>query len=72
MHNCIILFRVYCQDRIGLEDENFIPPDPDKVIRTMVGKANSAAMIAGPDHPVLKDWKGTLELGMLFAAGGWA
>ncbi len=43
--------------------------DLDKVICAMVGKDNSAAMIADPDHPRLRDWKGTLELGMLFAAG---
>ncbi len=41
----------------------------DWVIRGMVGKDNSATMIAGPDHRGLKDWKGTLEPRMLFAAG---
>ncbi len=43
--------------------------DPDKVIRAMMGKDNSATMIAGPEHPRLKERKASIELGMLFAAG---
>lgn len=30
---------------------------------------NGSHIIAGPDHPVLRDWDGTPELGLVFAAG---
>jgi predicted ATPase len=39
------------------------------VICASIAKDSSAQMINGADHPRLKDWKGTIDLGTLLAAG---
>jgi len=41
----------------------------DQVICTRLNKDGSATIIPGNDHPQLKEWKGRIDIGSLFAAG---
>ena len=41
----------------------------EHIICARLNKDGAATIISGEDHPQLKDWKGRLDLGTLFAAG---
>jgi predicted ATPase len=41
----------------------------DQIICTRLKRDGAATVVAGRDHPQLKDWKGRVDLGALFAAG---
>jgi predicted ATPase len=39
------------------------------VLATRISKDGSVTVIAGDKHPQLRDWRGTIDIGSLFAAG---
>jgi predicted ATPase len=39
------------------------------VLATRLGKDGSVTVVAGDQHPQLRDWRGTIDIGTLFAAG---
>jgi len=41
----------------------------DQILCSRVASSGAATIIKGTDHPRLKEWKGTIDLGSLFAAG---
>ena len=41
----------------------------DQVLCSRVESSGAVKIIKGTDHPRLKDWKGSIDLGSLFAAG---
>jgi predicted ATPase len=43
--------------------------DVANVLCACIGDDGAVEMVAGPQHPRLKDWQGELDLGSLFAAG---
>jgi len=41
----------------------------EQVICARLGKDGAASLKPGFEHPQLKEWKGSIDLGALFAAG---
>ena len=41
----------------------------DQILCSRVASSGAATIIKGTDHPRLKEWKGSIDLGSLFAAG---
>ena len=41
----------------------------EQIIAMRLGADGETEVVKGPEHPKLKDWKGTVDLGSLFAAG---
>jgi predicted ATPase len=39
------------------------------VLATRLGKDGSVTVVPGEEHPRLRDWRGTIDIGSLFAAG---